>query len=115
MLMNGKEVNNLIIGGKRYAIAHDNLIGAKVKITQGTEILYTGEAYSSIGIFNRGTLTKSDNGYQLTTINQCLCIISKNKSEYWLQVPLTINNSDKTVVYVKAPCYVRLSDVELID
>ncbi|KGG53982.1 hypothetical protein [Lactobacillus sp. wkB10] len=55
MLMNGKEVNNLIIDGERFARTYDNLIGKKVWIPVNTN------AFNSIAsIYHR---TNSEYNY----------------------------------------------------
>lgn len=113
MLMNGKEVNNLILAGQRFSAVKSTLIGAKVQTKKGQKVYYVGNVNTtSAGQFSIGSAVKDE----IVPIKQCLYLIKTDKfedGEYWIQIGITFSDENNKVIYSSTPCYIRLSDITL--
>ena len=113
MLMNGKEVNNLIVAGQRFSAVKSTLIGAKVQTKKGQKVYYVGNVNTtSVGQFSMGSAVKDE----IVPIKQCLYLIKTDKledGEYWIQIVITFSDESNKVIYSSTPCYIRLSDITI--
>ena len=111
MLMNGKEVNNLILAGQKFSAVKSKLIGTKIQTKKGQKVYYVGNVNTtSAGQFSIGTAVKDE----IVPIKQCLYLIKADKledGEYWVQVQISFSSEGNKVIYASTPCYMRLSDV----
>ena len=109
MLMNGKEVNNLIIDGERFVKVNDELVGKQVKVFKGqkAQFIYTGD----INNYTQGDVYRD----QKATILQLLYLssVSSSESDWWVKLVLEIIYGNN--VYQKAPCYLQLSSIKIIN
>lgn len=109
MLMNGKEVNNLIIDGERFALICDELIGKKIKVNNDKEVFYTGQDVDRGKL--KARLVRGD--YQTSTIQQIVYAFAAEKSEIWIQAILTVYNGE--TYYANRAVYISLNDVEILE
>lgn len=121
LLMNGKEVNNLIISGERFSKPYDNLIGKNMKIySQGfseKKIKVQGDAYNS---YNGNTSyfipRKYDNNgnvvpFQIVKITGWrYATISKDWQGLWLSGDIY---DDKNTI--RSGGWIKASDVEILE
>ena len=111
ILMNGKEVNNLIIAGQQFSAVKSSLIGANVQTKKGQKVYYVGDVSSATtGRFSNGLAFKDE----IVPVKQCLFLTKTNKpedGEYWIQVQISFSSEGNKVIYASTPCYMRLSDV----
>ena len=108
MLMNEKDVNNLVIGGERFALINEKLIGRSFTVRGGKKVLFIGNEFSE-------KAKELDTGYvadnQTSTILHLLYVYTSNDNDYWVKTKLgvTVNSFSGRV-----PCYIRLSDIQLM-
>lgn len=107
--MSGKEVNNLIIDGKRFALICDELIGKKIKVNNDKEVFYTGQDVDRGKL--KARLVRGD--YQTSTIQQIVYAFAAEKSEIWIQAILTVYNGE--TYYANRAVYISLNDVEILE
>ncbi|RMC55073.1 hypothetical protein [Lactobacillus sp. ESL0261] len=113
MLMNGKEVNNLIIAGQQFSAVKNSLIGTNVQVKKGQTVYYVGDvSLATTGRFSIGSTSKDE----IVPVKQCLFLIKKTKpedGEYWIQVQISFSGEGNKFFYVSTPCYIRLSDITI--
>ena len=54
ILMNGKEVNNLIMAGQQFSAVKSSLIGANVQTKKGQKVYYVGDVEVQISFSSEG-------------------------------------------------------------
>ena len=107
MLMNGTKINNLVIGGERFALINEKLIGRSFSVKGGKKVLFIGNDFSL-------KAKELDTGYvadnQTSTILHLLYVYTYNDNDYWVKTKLgvTVNSFSGRV-----PCFIRLSDIQL--
>lgn len=113
LLMNGKEVNNLIFAGQQFSAVKNSLIGANVQTKKGQKVYYVGDvASSATGRLSIGSVFKDE----IVPVKQCLFLTKTAKpedGEYWIQVQISFSSEANRVIYASTPCYMRLSDVTI--
>ena len=113
MLMNGKEVNNLIIAGQQFSAVKNSLIGTNVQVKKGQTVYYVGDvSLATTGRFSIGSTSKDE----IVPVKQCLFLTKKTKpedGEYWIQVQISFSGEGNKFFYVSTPCYIRLSDITI--
>ncbi len=111
MLMNGKEVNNIIIAGQQFSAVKNSLIGTNVQVKKGQTVYYVGDASSATtGRLSIGSVFKDE----IVPVKQCLFLTKTAKpedGEYLVQVQISFSSEGNKVIYASTPCYMRLSDV----
>ena len=109
MLMNGTEINNLVIGGERFALINESLIGRSFSVLGGKKVLFIGNDFSV-------KAKELDTGYvadnQTSAILHLLYVYTSEDNDYWVKTMLgvTVNSFAGRV-----PCYIRLSDIQLME
>ena len=107
--MKGVEINNLGIGGERFALINEKLIGRSFSVLGGKKVLFIGNDFSV-------KAKELDTGYvannQTSTILHLLYIYTTKDNDYWVKTKLgvTVNSFSGRV-----PCYIRLSDIQLME
>lgn len=113
MLMNGKEVNNLIIAGQQFSAVKNFLIGTNVQVKKGQTVYYVGDvSLATTGRFSIGSTSKDE----IVPVKQCLFLTKKTKpedGEYWIQVQISFSGEGNKFFYVSTPCYIKLSDITI--
>ena len=112
LVINGTEINNLIVAGQRFSAVNNKLIGVQVLVKKGQEVLFVGGDQTSIKRFEKVISSKD----QVAEVKQCIFLPKTNYLEdgdYWILALINIIGNNK--VYVSAPVIMRFSDVTIQD